>query len=248
MLGFSPLASLPLGDEAFGDSIGLTLTGITTGSPTLQNATTTPIYNFNLTSITTNQVSIVASSLAVNYNLVPVTVAAQSPTLETASITSTAVLTLNTITAGAPTVTITSLAGNHGLAPVAITTGNSSLGTPTVTLLYPLLGDSVVTNPPTIGVSSLVGIQALGLAAITLGVPTVGTVVFSQGHTLNLLDLNSGVVVLTRPIAFNQPPFDPNYSKKRVALIVSENRSVIVPFTPRKVTQEVRLQNRTTRI
>lgn len=156
MLGFSPLASLPLGDEAFEESIGLTLTSITAGSPTLQDATLSPVYNFNTVAVTTPQIIVLESTLEVNYNFTLVSIVTQNPTINTSSLTSEASLTLVPITAGVPS--------------------------------------------------------------------------------------------LSRPIFFSQGPFNPDYNKQRVAFIVSENRSVIVPFTPRKVTQEVKLQNRTTRI
>ena len=91
-------------------------------------------------------------------------------------------------------------------------------------------------------------VYTFDLEPFSLGIPTLGNSVLVQEHNLNIVAITTGITSLSRPLFFSQGPFNPDYNKQRVAFIVSENRSVIVPFTPRKVTQEVKLQNRTTRI
>lgn len=103
MLGFSPLASAPLGDDgAVAEVIYLlNAQGITTGSPVVDSSSITQDHLLNTQGIATG-----------------------NPTLGQATLTETAALDPQDITTGQPTLGASTLAQGHDLSANNITTGN----------------------------------------------------------------------------------------------------------------------------
>jgi hypothetical protein len=94
MLGFSPLASTPLGDDGFVESGGVSLsaTSIVTGSPVVSS-----------------------SSITQDHSAAPVSLTTGSPAVSATSVTQEHTLTSNSIVTGSPTVSATSVTQDHAL-------------------------------------------------------------------------------------------------------------------------------------
>lgn len=144
---------------------------------------------------------------------------------------------------GSPT-----LAVIYSLVPVGITTGSPSVGDSSLVFIVDLVAGGIITGTSEVGTTSASITSNLSAAGVVVGAPEFGSVVILQTHVLSGVDIDTGEVVFTRPVAFSQLPFDPNYNRTRVVFAVSENRVVIVPISPRKPTQDIRSENRTTRI
>lgn len=227
MLGFSPLASAPLSDDGvLGEVIHFL-----SGSNILASA---PVVS--------------EPSVTSNVSLEGVSIVLGAPTIGSATLSGTHNLPLNNLITTAPTLGEATLSGVQALSSDNILTDAPVFGTPTATLVLSFAGEPFVTGVPSLDESDLLSTQNLVPQNLNSGRAVVDTATLFQEHSITSLPFSASPFVLSTPRAFSQGPFNPNYNKQRVAFLANENRVIIVPFAPRKVTQEVPSQSRVTRI
>lgn len=227
MLGFSPLASAPLSD----DGVLGEVVHFLSGSNILASA---PVVS--------------EPSVTSNVSLDGVSLVLGVPTIGSATLSGTHNLPLNNLITTTPTLGEATLSGVQALSSDGIATDAPALGTPTATLVLSFAGEPLVTGEPSLDEGELLSTQNLVPQNLNSGRAVVNTVTLSQEHGVTSLPFSTEPVVLNTPRAFSQGPFNPEYNKQRVAFLANENRVIIVPFTPRKVIQEVLSQSRVTRI
>jgi hypothetical protein len=84
MLGFSPLASTPLGDDGFVESGGVSLsaTSIVTGSPVVSSSSITEDHSAAPVGLTTGSPVVSATSVTQEHTLAPVGLLSGSPVIQ----------------------------------------------------------------------------------------------------------------------------------------------------------------------
>jgi hypothetical protein len=106
MLGFSPFASAPLGDDGVTVEIIYILTAdsITTGSPVVPTSVITQDQDLSLTDITSGQPTVSSSAIAQDQDLSLTAITSGQPTVSSSTIAEGQDLNLTAITTGQPTV------------------------------------------------------------------------------------------------------------------------------------------------
>ncbi len=150
MLGFSPLASAPLGDDGVVTSDVFQLQPIVTGNPVVGSSSITQGNNFTLTVITSGQPLVPTVDLSLVHNL--------SPTV---------------ITSGQPSVPAVPLSLVHNLSPTVITSGQPLV--PTITLVEDEVStaDPILTGVPEVSTASIQQNNSLAVSNILTGRPDV---------------------------------------------------------------------------
>ena len=150
MLGFSPLASAPLGDDGVVTSDVFQLQSIVTGNPVVGSSSITQGTNFTLTVITSGQPLVPTIDLSLVHNL--------SPTV---------------ITSGQPLVPTVDLSLVHNLSPTVITSGQPLV--PTITLVEDEVStaDPILTGVPEVSTASIQQNNSLVVSNILTGRPDV---------------------------------------------------------------------------
>lgn len=104
MLGFTPLAAAPLGDDGGVINYALTTNSITTGAPVVDQAQLTVVSNLQSNSITTGAPVIDTSDISQNHELTSVSITTGQPVVDSPSAPQNYALTSTEITTGAPLV------------------------------------------------------------------------------------------------------------------------------------------------
>ena len=153
MLGFSPLASTPLGDDGFVESGGVSLSAnsIVTGSPVLASSAITQAQVLSAANITTDPAVVSDTSLGQAGSFSPVSIVTDTPSLGTTDISVISNLSAGSIVTDAPVVgTSTAFSGN-------------------------LIVNSIVTGPAIVGTSVIIQEQSFSVVVIVTGSPSLGT-------------------------------------------------------------------------
>tara|TARA_R110000868_G_scaffold78257_1_gene223447 strand:- start:324 stop:1592 length:1269 start_codon:yes stop_codon:yes gene_type:complete len=150
MLGFSPLASAPLGDDGVVTSDVFQLQSIVTGNPVVGSSSITQGTNFTLTVITSGQPLVPTIDLSLVHNLSPANV-----------------------TSGQPLVPAVPLSLVHNLSPTVITSGQPLV--PTITLVEDEVStaDPILTGVPEVSTASIQQNNSLVVSNILTGRPDV---------------------------------------------------------------------------
>jgi len=150
MLGFSPLASAPLGDDGVVTSSVIQLQPIVTGNPVVSSSSITQGNNFTLTVITSGQPLVPTVDLSVVHNLSPANV-----------------------NSGQPLVPTVDLSVVHNLSPTVITSGQPLV--PTITLVEDEVStaDPILTGVPEVSTASIHQTHSFDTSNILTGIPDV---------------------------------------------------------------------------
>ena len=134
MLGFSPLASAPLGDDGVvGEVVHLlTASPITTGQPVVGASTVSQDQDLSADGLTTGTPVIASSTLVENHDLAPTAITTGQPVVGSPTVTLTTAISADDITSGQPIVGSADVSQDHDLSLVGITTAAPSV--PSITM------------------------------------------------------------------------------------------------------------------
>ena len=173
MLGFSPLASAPLGDDGVVTSDVFQLQSIVTGNPVVGSSSITQGTNFTLTVITSGQPLVPTIDLSVVHNLSPANVTSGQPLVPAVPLSLVHNLSPTVITSGQPLVPTVDLSVVHNLSPTVITSGQPLV--PTITLVEDEVStaDPILTGVPEVSTASIQQNNSLVVSNILTGIPDV---------------------------------------------------------------------------
>ena len=173
MLGFSPLASAPLGDDGVVTSDVFQLQSIVTGNPVVGSSSITQGNNFTLTVITSGQPLVPTIDLSVVHNLSPANVTSGQPLVPAVPLSLVHNLSPTVITSGQPLVPTVDLSVVHNLSPTVITSGQPLV--PTITLVEDEVStaDPILTGVPEVSTASIQQNNSLVVSNILTGIPDV---------------------------------------------------------------------------
>ena len=173
MLGFSPLASAPLGDDGVVTSDVFQLQSIVTGNPVVGSSSITQGNNFTLTIITSGQPLVPTIDLSVVHNLSPANVTSGQPLVPAVPLSLVHNLSPTVITSGQPLVPTVDLSVVHNLSPTVITSGQPLV--PTITLVEDEVStaDPILTGVPEVSTASIQQNNSLVVSNILTGIPDV---------------------------------------------------------------------------
>ena len=187
MLGFSPLASNPLGDDGGIVNIELTAANVASQAPSIANATLTQTHDLGVTSFTTGSPLLQTTSLTQSHNLTSIALVFGTPILGGPSITQAHDLTFSGITTGNPVVPEASVAEDETFATTALETGN-----------------------PVVDSASLTQDHGLNVVSFTTGEPVSQTTGLTQDHSLTIANINTGTPELGSPDYDEESVLTPN--------------------------------------
>ena len=173
MLGFSPLASAPLGDDGVVTSDVFQLQSIVTGNPVVGSSSITQGTNFTLTVITSGQPLVPTIDLSVVHNLSPTVITSGQPLVPTVDLSLVHNLSPANVTSGQPLVPTVDLSLVHNLSPTVITSGQPLV--PTITLVEDEVStaDPILTGVPEVSTASIQQNNSLVVSNILTGRPDV---------------------------------------------------------------------------
>ena len=173
MLGFSPLASAPLGDDGVVTSDVFQLQSIVTGNPVVGSSSITQGTNFTLTVITSGQPLVPTIDLSLVHNLSPANVTSGQPLVPAVPLSLVHNLSPTVITSGQPLVPTVDLSVVHNLSPTVITSGQPLV--PTITLVEDEVStaDPILTGVPEVSTASIQQNNSLVVSNILTGIPDV---------------------------------------------------------------------------
>ena len=173
MLGFSPLASAPLGDDGVVTSDVFQLQSIVTGNPVVGSSSITQGTNFTLTVITSGQPLVPTIDLSLVHNLSPTVITSGQPLVPTVDLSLVHNLSPTVITSGQPLVPTVDLSLVHNLSPTVITSGQPLV--PTITLVEDEVStaDPILTGVPEVSTASIQQNNSLVVSNILTGRPDV---------------------------------------------------------------------------
>ncbi len=173
MLGFSPLASAPLGDDGVVTSDVFQLQPIVTGNPVVGSSSITQGNNFTLTVITSGQPLVPTVDLSLVHNLSPTVITSGQPLVPAVPLSLVHNLSPTVITSGQPSVPAVPLSLVHNLSPTVITSGQPLV--PTITLVEDEVStaDPILTGVPEVSTASIQQNNSLAVSNILTGRPDV---------------------------------------------------------------------------
>ena len=173
MLGFSPLASAPLGDDGVVTSDVFQLQSIVTGNPVVGSSSITQGTNFTLTVITSGQPLVPTIDLSLVHNLSPTVITSGQPLVPTVDLSLVHNLSPANVTSGQPLVPTVDLSLVHNLSPTVITSGQPLV--PTITLVEDEVStaDPILTGVPEVSTASIQQNNSLVVSNILTGRPDV---------------------------------------------------------------------------
>ncbi len=175
MLGFSPLASNPLGDDGGGTvNIELTAANVASQAPSIDNPTLTQTHDLDVTSFATGSPLLQTPSLTQGHNLTSVILTFGTPVLGGPSITQEHDLTISGLLTGSPVVLQSSLAQDHSLSLPNVDSGLPTIGLPEYNEESVLTPDSLTTQPPALGTAALSSSIAIEADDIVALIPDIG--------------------------------------------------------------------------
>jgi hypothetical protein len=180
MLGFSPLASNPLGDDGGVTNIELTASNIASQAPSVDNTTLTQTHSLDADDLSSG-----------------------SPLLQTVSLTQSHIVTSVDLTFGTPVLGGPSITQEHDLTFLGILTGIPVLPQANVAEDETFTAPATETESPDIGTVNLAQNQNLSANSLTTQQPTVSIFALSQTSVIQPDD------ILT-PVPDVDEPVDPN--------------------------------------
>lgn len=173
MLGFSPLASGPLGDDgAVVGPVSLTATGITTAAPSVGSSALTLNFSLTATGITTAASSVADVDLTQEYDLTATGITTAATTVGDSSLTQVQVLGASELVTVAPDLETSDITQVHDIAVTGITTAAPQVDDGDLSCAQSLSALNIACAPPTVGDTTVfIGSHSLTPAGITTAAP-----------------------------------------------------------------------------
>lgn len=194
MLGFSPLAASPIGDDGAvlftGDA--LTSISIITDATTITASSVAQKHLIDSISLATDTTSVTSTDI-LSVHVIASTNITTSIEISTSTITQDQILSSTDISSGDIYVSQSAvglIAGTDVLTSTAIVTGSISISSPSATITHALISTSI-TATPNISTSTLVTSHTLSATDIASGAVSINTVVAGVTHNL----VSSGIDV-----------------------------------------------------
>ena len=173
MVGFSPLASSPLGDDGGIVNIELTASNIAAQAPSVANASLTQVHDLTPSGILTG--NSVVSDLAMSEAETFSTTALETDPPSVPSVTLVQDHDLGTVSfeSGNPVLATLAITQIHSLTPDGFTAGTSLVANTTLTEIAPLTADNLLSGAPSLDNTSLTQVHDLTPNSIVTPVPDV---------------------------------------------------------------------------
>lgn len=173
MVGFSPLASSPLGDDGGIVNIELTASNIAAQAPSVANASLTQVHDLTPSGILTG--NSVVSDLAMSEAETFSTTALETNPPSVPSVTLVQDHDLGTVSfeSGNPVLATLAITQIHSLTPDGFTAGTSLVANTTLTEIAPLTADNLLSGAPSLDNTSLTQVHDLTPNSIVTPVPDV---------------------------------------------------------------------------
>lgn len=176
MLGFSPLASNPLGDDGGGIvNIELTAANVASQAPSIANATLTQNHDLGVTSFTTGSPLLQTTSLTQTHGLTSVALVFGTPVLGGPSITQEHDLTVTSVATGNPVVDQVTMAEDETFATTSVETGTPDVDNPDLTQDHSFNVVSFITGVPIPQTASVTQDHSLSTGNVETGTPVLGS-------------------------------------------------------------------------
>ena len=192
MLGFSPLASNPLGDDGGVTTIELTASNIASQAPSIANTTLTQTHDLTTDLILAGSPLIQTASLTQSHSLTSITITFGTPILGSTSVTQDQSLSAVSILAGQTVVSTAGLIQVYGFQANDLVTNSPTLSDTTLVENYPLQANNVVTLQPVVSVASITEAENFLAVDLISGVPEVDTAAISQSNSFGADDILTG--------------------------------------------------------
>ena len=192
MLGFSPLASNPLGDDGGVTTIELTASNIASQAPSIANTTLTQTHDLTTDLILAGSPLIQTASLTQSHSLTSITITFGTPILGSTSVTQDQSLSAVSILAGQTVVSTAGLIQVYGFQANDLVTNSPTLSDTTLVENYPLQANNVVTLQPVVSVASITEAENFLAVDLISGVPEVDTAAISQSNSFGAGDILTG--------------------------------------------------------
>ena len=223
MLGFSPLASAPLGgdivEEDAGGAVALSTSDITTSAPIVDQVSFSQTQVMGAASVESQapvvdsvvmdvEHVIVASDIltgnpdisdavaSLNKVLAIANLYTGPPSVGDAAVSQNHVVTTNDLTTGAVDLSTANMAEDETFTTSSIFTAPASVDTAAITQVESLSADEVTTGSPVVDSLEMAVSSVLSAVGITTSAPSVDTAPFSQEHDVSALETVTGDVVV----------------------------------------------------
>lgn len=173
MVGFSPLASSPLGDDGGIVNIELTASNIAAQAPSVANASLTQVHDLTPSDILTG--NSVVSDLAMSEAETFSTTALETDPPSVPSVTLVQDHDLGTVSfeSGNPVLATLAISQIHSLTPDGFTAGTSLVANTTLTEITPLTADNLLSGAPSLDNTSLTQVHDLTPNSIVTLTPDI---------------------------------------------------------------------------
>ena len=211
MIGFSPLASNPLGDDGGGVvNVELTAANVASQAPSLDNATLTQTHDLGATGFDTGSPLLQTTSLTQSHTLASIALTFGTPVLGGPSITQEHDLTLSGILTGTPVVPQASVAEDETFSAPVLETGNPDVDTAGLTQDHNFNVVSFITGVPVPQTTSVTQDHSLSIANIDFGSPTLDSPDYDEESILAPDNLTAQQPTLGNPAVSSSSVLQPD--------------------------------------
>jgi hypothetical protein len=211
MIGFSPLASNPLGDDGGGVvNVELTAANVASQAPSVDNATLTQAHDLGATGFNTGSPLLQTTSLTQSHTLASIALTFGTPILGGPSITQEHDLTFSGILTGTPVVPQASVAEDETFSAPTLETGNPDVDTAGLTQDHNFNVVSFITGVPVPQTTSVTQDHSLTIANIDFGSPTLGSPDYDEESILTPDNLTAQQPTLGNPAVSSSSVLQPD--------------------------------------
>ena len=184
MVGFSPLASSPLGDDGGIVNIELTASNLVTQPSSVANATLTEDHSLTATSFSTGASEVNQTDLTQDHSLTATAVTSGTSEVNQSTVSQDHSLTATALSSSTPEVNQSTLTQVHDLTTSDILTGNSVVSDLAMSEAETFSTTALETDPPSVPSVTLVQDHDLGTVSFESGNPVLATLAITQIHSL----------------------------------------------------------------
>jgi hypothetical protein len=211
MIGFSPLASNPLGDDGGGVvNVELTAANVASQAPSVDNATLTQAHDLGATGFNTGSPLLQTTSLTQSHTLASIALTFGTPVLGGPSITQEHDLTVTGVATGNPVVDQVTMAEDETFATTSVETGTPDVDNPDLTQDHSFNVVSFITGVPVPQTTSVTQDHSLTIANIDFGSPTLGSPDYDEESVLTPDNLTAQQPTLGNPAVSSSSVLQPD--------------------------------------
>ena len=184
MVGFSPLASSPLGDDGGVVNIELTAANIASQAPSVANATLTQDHSLTATAFVAGTPEANQSTLTQDHDLTASNVLTGNSVASDLTMAEDETFSAPALEAGNPALADVDLTQDHDFNVTSFVSGNPSPQTTTLTQDHSFNATSFVSGTPELGTTSVTVITNLSAVSFITGTPSLAAANITQDHSL----------------------------------------------------------------